>query len=190
MMKNKPVIWLVVGLIIFGLLAVSMYRMKSAPEAIEEKPKAIEKKDVAYGSLSLPESISHFAAEGKNEIIEIKPDKGIGKLPVGKYHSRLWKAERKDDNGNEWVLTGQNFSTLSPFEINDSNQIKLDIGEPIVATVDARKSGSIYSFNQIIKGRSDEDIVLTRNGSRPRAPKLNIKNKDGTYDRTFSFSYG
>jgi len=70
------------------------------------------------------------------------------------------------------------------------NQTKLDLGEPIIASVDARKSGSIYSFNQIIKGRLNEHIEMTRNGARPRAPKLNIKNKDGTYDRTFSFEYG
>ena len=182
-MKNKSFIWVVLGLIIFGLLAVSIYRMKNAPTAITDK-------DVVYGSISLPETISQFAADGKNGIVNIKPNKGTGQLPVGEYTTRLWKTEREDDQGNTWVLTGQSFVDQNFFEVSDSNQTKLDIGEPIIATVDARKSGSIYSFNQIIKGRLDEHIELTRNGARPQAPKLNIKNSDGTYNRTFSFEYG
>ncbi len=182
-MQNKYIVWVALGLIIFGLLAVSMYRMKNAPTAIADK-------DVVFGSVSLPETISQFAADGENGIVDIKPDKGIGQLPVGEYTTRLWRTEREDDQGNTWALTGQSFGDQSLFEINDSNQAKLDIGEPIIATVDARKSGSNYSFNQIIKGRLEENIELTRNGARPRAPKLNIKNSDGTYNRTFSFEYG
>ena len=182
-MKNKPVIWIVPVLIIFALLVVSMYRMKNTPSAIPEK-------DVVYGSVSLPEMITQFAAEGKNGIVNVELNKGTGQLPVGQYHSRLWKIERKDYQGNRWQLTGQIFDNQALFEINDSNQTKLDIGEPIIASIEARKSGSIYSFNQIIKGRLDEHVELTRNGARPRAPKLNIKNKDGTYNRTLSFEYG
>jgi hypothetical protein len=185
-MQKKLVFWLILGLGIFGLLAVSIYRRKSPPTAIPEK----DEKDIVYGSVSLPETINQFAAEGKNGIVSIEPEKGVGKLPIGKYHSRFWKTERKDDQGNSWALIGQSFDNQGLFEVNDSNQTKVDIGEPIIASVDARKSGSIYSFNQIIKGRLDEHIELTRNGSRPRAPKLNIKNEDGTYDRTFSFAYG
>ena len=181
-MQNKSFVWVVLGLILFGLLAVLMYRIKNAPTAGE--------KDVLYGSVSLPETISHFAAEGEKGIVEIKPDKGTGQLPIGEYHSRLWKAERKDNQGNSWALTGQIFDNQGLFEVYDSNQTQLDLGEPIIASVDVIKSGSIYSFNQIINGRLDEYIELTRNGSRPRAPKLNIKNNDGTYDRTFSFEYG
>ncbi|MHC4728899.1 MAG: hypothetical protein ACYS17_16915 [Planctomycetota bacterium] len=183
-MQNKSFVSVVLGLVVFGLLAVFTYRMKNAPQAIMEK-------DIVYGSVSLPEMISQFAAEGKNgSIVNIKPDKGIGQLPIGEYTTRLWRTEREDLDGNTWALTGQSFDDQNLFEINDINKTKLDIGEPLIATVDASKSGSIYSFNQIIKGRLDEHIELTRNGARPRAPKLNIKNKDGSYDRTFSFEYG
>ncbi len=182
-MQNKYIVWVALGLGLFGLLAVSMYRIKNTPTAISDK-------DVVLGSVNLPETISQFAADGENGIVDIELNKGTGKLPVGEYTTRLWRTEREDDQGNTWALTGQSFGDQSLFEVNDSNQIKLDIGEPIIATVDARKSGSNYSFNQIIKGRLDEHIELTRNGARPRAPKLNIKNSDGTYNRTFSFEYG
>ncbi|MDT8304239.1 MAG: hypothetical protein RQ760_22335 [Sedimentisphaerales bacterium] len=182
-MQNKSIVWIALGLIISGLLAVSMYRMKSAPTAISDK-------DLVFGSVSLPETINQFAADGENGVVNIEPDNGIGQLPVGEYTTRLWRAEREDDQGDTWALTGQSFGDQSLFKVNDTDQTKLDIGEPIIATVNARKSGSIYSFNQIIKGRLDEYIEMTRNGARPQAPKLNIKNSDGTYDRTFSFEYG
>ena len=131
-----------------------------------------------------------LAVESNNNIVTVKPENGTGQLPVGEYHARLWNIEREDDQGNRWAITAQIFDDQGQFEVTDGNQTKLDLGEPIIASVDARKSGSIYSFNQIIKGRLDEHIELSRNGARPRAPKLNIKNKDGTYDRTFSFEYG
>ena len=41
-MQNKSFAWVALGLILFGLLAVSMYRMKNAPTAITDK-------DVVYG---------------------------------------------------------------------------------------------------------------------------------------------
>lgn len=182
-MNNKSFLSLVLGLIIFGLLLILVNRMKNTPTAVTDE-------NLVYGSVILPETISQFAAEGVKEIIEIKPDKGIVKLPAGKYHSRLWRVERKDDEDNTWALTGQIFDNQGFFEVHEGNQTKLDLGEPIIATVDASKSGSIHSFNQIINGRLNEHVELARNGSRPRAPKLNIKNKDGTYDRTFSFEYG
>lgn len=182
-MKNKSIIWVVLGLIIFGLLVVSLNRMKSTPTAIKNE-------NVVYGSISLPDTINQLAVESNNSIVTVKPDNGTGQLPVGEYHARLWNIEREDDQGNRWALTGQIFDDQGQFEVADGNHTKLDLGEPIIASVDARKSGSIYSFNQIIKGRLNENIEMTRNGARPRAPKLNIKNNDGTYDRTFSFEYG
>ena len=60
----------------------------------------------------------------------------------------------------------------------------------IISTVSASSREGSYSFNQELLGKNGERIELLRNGSRPQAPKLNIKNADGTYDRTYSFSYG
>jgi len=87
-------------------------------------------------------------------------------------------------------LAGQYYGQNNQFEVTDGNETKLDVGEPVIATVDARNVGSSYSFNQVIKGRHDEIVELTCNGSRPEPPKLHIENKDGTYERTFSFQYG
>ena len=147
-------------------------------------------KYTVYGPVRLPEAISRFEANGAKGLVTIRPGKEVGRLPVGQYHIRSWKTERKDDGGNTWALTGRYFGQENPFEINDGDETKLDIGESIIATVEARNTGSSYSFNQIIKGRRQESIALRRNGSRPEPPKLHIKNKDGSYEKTFNFHYG
>lgn len=147
-------------------------------------------KDTAFGSILLPEAISRLEANGANGLVTIDADGQPKPLPAGRYYISYWKTERKDDTGNTWELTGQYYGQNNPFEIKDGQQTKLDVGEPVVATVQARKAGSNYSFNQVIKGRLDESIGLTCNGSRPQPPKLNIKNKDGSYNQTFSFKYG
>ncbi len=180
-MRNKNYIAIAVGIALFGVFAILV---ALAPKA------ANNQENTAYGSFSLPEAISRFEADGANGPVTIEPVKNMGRLPVGQYRIRFWKTERKDDGGNTWALAGQYYGQNNPFEIKDGDQTKLDVGEPIIATVDARNAGSSYSFNQIIKGRNQEIIELTRNGAKPQPPKLHIKNKDGSYEKTFNFHYG
>lgn len=183
-MSKKNIIALVVAIGIFDLLAVLVI-LRNLPSGTSGGAQ-----DAAFGSVLLPDGISRFEADGPKGNVTIKPDDKTRRLPAGEYHVRLWKTERKDEKGDSWALTGQYYGQDNPFEIKADNETKLDVGEPIIATVEARNAGSTYSFNQIIKGRHQEIIELTHNGSRPEPPKLNIKNEDGSYDRTFDFRYG
>ena len=180
-MRNKNYIAFAAGIGLFGVLAI--WAVVSSNN--QQKPE-----DTVYGSISLSEAISRFEADGPSGTVTIKSDVKTGRLPVGEYHVRFWKAERKDEQGNTWALAGHYYGRDNPFEIKAGNETVLDVGEPIIAAVEARNAGSSYSFNQVIKGRRQEIIELTCNGSRPQPPKLHIKNKDGSYDRTFSFQYG
>ena len=189
--KNSAVI---VGISLFGvfaiLIALAIVRSgnPNAPQTEGAKPAAVV--NAAYGFIRLPEAISQFQVEGAHGLVSIEIDKPTERMPAGQYHVRYWKIERKDDQDNKWALTGRYYGKDNPFEIKDGGETTLNVGEPIVATVDARNSGSSYYFNQVIKGRHNEIVELTRNGSRPQAPKLRIKNKDGSYDQTFDFQYG
>jgi len=190
-MRNNNYIAIAVGICVFGVFAILVALSSvtsNGPDVGGEKPAAAL--DKVYGSVRLPEAISRFQADGANGLITIEPGKQAKQLPAGRYRIRFWKTERKDDRGNSWLLAGQYYGQNNQFEVTDGNETKLDVGEPVIATVDARNVGSSYSFNQVIKGRHDEVIELTCNGSRPQPPKLHIKNKDGSYDRTFSFRYG
>jgi hypothetical protein len=183
-MRNKNNIALVVGIGLFGVFTIFIVWAAMSSRNPQDT------KDTVYGFLSLPEAISRFEADGANGLVAIEPGRQAKRLPAGRYHIRFWKIERKDDGGNTWALAGQYYGQNNPFEVKDSDETKLDVGEPIIATVEARNVGSSYAFNQVIKGRHQEIIELTRNGSRPQPPKLHIKNKDGSYEQTFSFQYG
>jgi hypothetical protein len=188
--KNSAVV-IGIGLIgVFAILIALVAVTADNPVFTQTESVKLAVSDAAYGSVRLPEEISRFQADGASGFVTIETGGKAERLPAGQYHVRYWQAERKDDQGNTWALTGQYYGRDNPFEIKDGQETKLYVGEPIIATVDARNSGSNYSFNQIIRGRRGELIELTRNGSRPQPPKLNIKNKDDSYDRTYSFQYG
>jgi hypothetical protein len=194
-MRNNNYIAVAVGIGIVGVFAIFIAWATVAsdnPEVVrdEESVVPVVGKYTGYGSVRLSEAIGRFEAHGARGLVTIRPIKEVGRLPVGQYHIRSWKTERKDDGGNTWALTGRYFGQENTFEVNNDSEARLDVGEPIIATVEARNVDSSYSFNQIIKGRRQERIALTRNGFRPEPPKLHIKNKDGSYDRTFSFHYG
>lgn len=145
---------------------------------------------VKFGNIRLPESVTEFSAGGENGLFTLKPENGIGSLPIGKYRVNNWFLERKDEKGAQWKLAGTQYSNNGYFDITENKETELAIGEPIVATLSASLREGTHSFNQNLRGRYGETITLTRNGARPQAPKLNIKSKDGTYDRTYSFRYG
>jgi len=194
-MRNKNQMWLALGAGLAILVIAAFVLTKQAADRTQvsqnvESSSPIFDESTVFGSVELPEGIGRFAAEGEKGLITIAPSKGTGRLPVGKYGIRAWRTERQDEQGNTWAMTGQYFGNEGAFEISEGAATKLDIGEPVICTPQVTKGGSFYSFNYALRGRSDEYIESTRNGSRPQAPKLRIKNKDGTYDRTFTFEYG
>ncbi len=152
--------------------------------------KLTKAENVSFGSVRLPETITQFSANGENGLFVLKPEKGVASLPVGKYRVYDWAVEQKDEKGTNWKLKGSNLREKGLFDITEGKQAVLSIGEPIVATLDASGREGTNSFRHSMKGRAGERIELTRNGAQPRAPKVHIKNADGTYDRTYSFQYG
>jgi len=149
--------------------------------------------DVQTGDVRVPEGITQFSAGGENGLFILKPEKGKGvaSLPAGKYRINEWIVEQKDEQGTPWKLKG----VVPPgkgsvFDIAADKAAELSIGEPIISTLNASPRQGTYSFRYNMVGQDGERIELTRNNARPRAPKLHIKSKDGTFDRTYSFQYG
>lgn len=146
--------------------------------------------DVKFGSVRLPESITEFSAGGENGLFTLKPENRTASLPVGKYKVSDWTVERKDDKDTQWMLTGNQYGGKGYFDIDGAKEVELGIGEPIFSTLEASFRDGTHYFSQSLRGRDGERINLYRNGTRPQAPKLNIKSEDGKYDRTYSFRYG
>ncbi len=150
-----------------------------------------EAKDVPHGVVRLADNITTVIASGENGSFVRQPERGVCKLPVGEYRVDSWTIARKDDGGAKWEMKG----TMPPsgsggFTVAADKEASLAFGEPIYSTVQTTKSGSIYAFEQKLQGRQGERVVLTRNGSQPPPPRLHIRNRDGTYDRSISSEYG
>jgi len=146
--------------------------------------------DVKFGNIRMPQTITEFSAGGENGLFTIKLENGTGSLPVGRYRINQWTIENEDGKGKKWKLQGSGTPRKGDFEIFADKETELSIGEPIVSRLEVNKRDTGYSFNQSFEGQHGERIELTRNGSRPPAPKLHIKSEDGSYDRSFSFEYG
>jgi len=145
---------------------------------------------VKFGNIRLPESVTEFSAGGENGLFTLKPENGIGSLPVGQYHVHDWAVEREDEKGTRWKLQGSGASGKNVFDVTENSEAALLIGEPVVATLDASERKGTHSFRHALKGRNGETIEMTRNGAQPQAPKVRITSANGVYDRTYSFQYG
>ncbi|MHC4168642.1 MAG: hypothetical protein ACYSWQ_16955 [Planctomycetota bacterium] len=146
--------------------------------------------NVKFGNVRMPETITYFETGGENGLFRIWPKQGSASLPVGKYRILVWVIERKDDQSQGWRLTGKSFPERGYFHINHAKQTPLSIGEPAFYLLGARKTEEGYSFRLELKGRLGERVGLSCNDRRAPAPKLHIRSKDGSYDRTFTFEYG
>ncbi len=156
--------------------------------------------NVVFGNIKVPETINTFAAGGNNGLFYVKLDKGLGKLPVGKYRIYLWELERKDDNSVSWKLKAQQLqSKKSLFDVNENTETALAVGEPVTCELKMQRESGIgpivaifpsYRFVQSLTGQLDEDLEILKNNNRPPAPKLSIKNGDGSYDKKLNFEYG
>jgi len=154
--------------------------------------KLTKSEGVTYGDVQVPETITEFAAGGENGLFIRRPEKGTGKLPLGKYSLEHWVIERKDEQGRRWKLRcdwGGKFEITKEGQVIKGETI-LAIGEPVISTLEAKKDKDTYFFSQAIEGRDGGRIAITCDGGRPRPPKLHISSLDGKYDRTFDFEYG
>lgn len=150
-----------------------------------------EAKDVSYAPVRVADNITTIIANGENGSFIRTPENGIIKLPVGEYRVNSWAIARKDDAGAKWEMKGMLSSGgAGGFTVAQDKEVSLPFGEPVYSMVQANKSGSVYSFQQRIEGRQGERVTLTRNGSQPAAPKLHIRSRDGSYDRSLNSEYG
>jgi len=146
--------------------------------------------NVTLGQVRVPEMISEFTAVGENGHFTRKPEKGGFTLPAGQYQVYGWTLNRKDDKGANWRLTGYNFPASATFEVASGKPSSLQIGEPIRAAFEADDATNRVTFSLRLRGPLDESIELERGNQRPRAPRLLLASRDGSYHSTNNFTYG
>ena len=144
--------------------------------------------DVPVGTVRLTAQVTRFSAGGENGLFHIESSHGSGQLPAGTYRVYGWELERKDKSGALWKAEGKQLR--DSFAVREDEETVLEVGEPLIASVKAGRRGGGYQFEQQLRGKLGESVSLTRNGSRPSAPKLRIRNATGDYEKTFTFEYG
>jgi hypothetical protein len=143
--------------------------------------------DVPYGTVQLPETITEFAGGGENGLFTRKPENGLVKLPVGKYKVDHWVIQREDEKGRDCKLEGRYFSGDSGvFEVTDAKETGLSIGEPVRCSLSVNRRGEHYEYSKSVRGQLGEYVSITCDGRRmTERAKLHVKDKTGTFDRTY-----
>lgn len=146
--------------------------------------------NVPLGTLTFPEGVDEIAIGGVNGLLAFRPEGGSVEVPAGRWLIERWRITRKDEKGAVWQMTGQGFRSENELEVREGEKLVLEVGEPVTATLTVSERGGEHNFQESLAGPSGERISLTRNGTQPPAPRLRIKNEDGSYNRLYSFEYG
>jgi len=146
--------------------------------------------NVPLGTLKFSEEVDLIAVGGINGLLTYQPEGGEVQVPAGKWRLERWRVTRKDERGATWRMSGEGFPEESAFEVAEGETVNLDVGEPVSATLNVSENSGAYYLRENLAGSSGERITLTRNGSRPPAPKLRITSEDGSYNRLYVFQHG
>lgn len=150
-----------------------------------------EAKDLTFGKVRVPSTVSELTALGQNGQFIREPSSGEFTLPAGKYRVYGWKIDRKDDRGQKWQVTGYSVPDTASFEVSVSNPSTLEVGEPIRAVWQASDAaGNQVTFSLRFRGLLGESIEFTRGGETPRGPRLTVTNADGSFRHTGNFEFG
>ena len=143
------------------------------------------------GTVTVPNGVQRFTAGGLNGLLMFHVNDGTARIPVGKYRLNHWEAKRQDSSGKSWEMMGVLPAKPILFDVTKQDPARLELAEPVVASVSASKRGKVWRFaDPKLGGKHGERIVLTRAGRQVPAPRIHIANADGSYDRRFTFEYG
>ena len=144
----------------------------------------------ASGNVTVPDGVT-LAVEGPSgQQLVIRSKDGPAAEPAAEYVVRGWTCERKDEQGRSWKLQLTPKRDTYSLAVAEGHPTALESMPAIVSTLKVSNRNGQYTFSHSMKGERGEVVKLLCNGKRPPAPKLTIKNKDGTYEKSLYFGYG
>jgi hypothetical protein len=108
----------------------------------------------------------------------------------GGYNLFRWSIRRTDKEGVPWTCEGFVPDDKNVIKVVPGQMMELPVGEPLVSTLTATRQGAEIRFSHELLGRLGERVEIKQNGKQSPAPKLRIRNGDGSYDRSLTFQYG
>lgn len=146
--------------------------------------------NLSLGTVNTPDGVTMVVINNNGKQITLQALETSAQLPVGRYWIDNWTTDRTDEDGGIWKLTGNSFGKKGVFYIIEGQEVKLSVGEPIVPSLTVSKANSTYRLSHRLTGQLSETVEITKNGSRPDAPKLQITNAENSYQETLAFEYG
>jgi len=146
--------------------------------------------NVPMGTLVVSDEITFVSLAGPNGHMDFDLTNGTTQVPAGQWLLNRWRVDRKDSAGAKWTLTGASFPESTAFDIAEGQEKAIDVGEPVTVKVATIKSSDQIIVREVLAGKLGEDVTVELGGGTPPAPKLRIKNADGSYDKAFDFQYG
>ncbi len=146
--------------------------------------------NLPLGTINTPDAVTIIVINNSGEQITIQVSETGAQLQVGRYRIDNWTMERRDKDGSIWKLTGKYFGEKGVFDVIEGQEVKLPAGEPVFSFLTVSKANSMYRFSHRLTGQLSETVEITKNGSRPDAPKLQIANAENSYQETLTFEYG
>lgn len=166
-----------------------LYRLTVAPDGAFVTLSPVEKAP-PMGTVQLGKTVGAFSLLGPQGHFFRTTADGSAKVPAGEYVIHQWQISRRDKSGAQWRIKELGAIQEKPFRVEAGRVATVDLGEPILCKVTARRVGQKYQINQSIRTRRGDRLDLKRNGTQPMAPTVRIVSADGTYDRSFRLEYG
>ncbi len=147
-------------------------------------------RSVKMGTIEFAGESDYLELLGDNGFFRLKPVDGKVRVPVGTYRINQCHYPKTDGNDVQWKLLANGFPADSRVKVRGTKVTRIVSSEPVRPSMQMQKEGRGWRFSQDLKGQSGEQITFERKGQRPPAPRLRIKNSDGSYERVLSFEYG
>ena len=147
--------------------------------------------DAPFGTIRVPGSITSVAVGGRNGLLRYEPAAGICRVPAGTYRVFEWQIERSRGD-KKWKAVSRPLFQQRPLAVSEGKETALDIGEPLQATIHVGgkdASGQIL-LAETLSGKTGEFVMIYQGDEYAPAPKMRIRNADGSYDRVFQTRYG
>jgi hypothetical protein len=157
------------------------------------------------------ERLTIYTDDGAHAVMMYQPEMKV-RVPAGKYRLASYQLQRKDKQGDLWLLDAMATGQTTEKKVGTGRQTKLEYGEPYRPTVfvpewsrqNLKGGNNQVDLNFTVVGAGKEVVtdlahvsggktkiaLAKQNKSRPKEPTYKIVAKGGTVAAQGSFEYG
>jgi hypothetical protein len=146
--------------------------------------------NMKFGKFRVPAGLARLSIKSERGRFIFQNGQVTGTLPTGRYSITDWTIEQKDFAGRTWRIQAYIRNDKGIFDIEESSEMPLAVGFPIVSKIDVKPSGKSYQLNHSFVGQLGEQFYITCDGRRPPPPRIHITNPKKSFSRVYSLKYG